>query len=282
MGGEEERRWDEQRLIAQMLSNPGAADDSDTLAAASHLLARSLAAVVQDRKFWDKLRQADTDVRKAADGQLALLVQVPWVQVLKDCGYIPPPRADDVAQELTRDVKALVDARRNGVTPDDVVDDLRRGLEELVRLLNRELAIPQPDRNPAWRRRLRHLAGVGLEVLRHVNLASLTWTAAEATVAGLPAAVIAGPGFLGVVAAVAVGSIAAAASAQLREALKQLHAEEDSAGVDAVIDTMNGILRRLDDAILRHVAADRQIREKAHPRTGGPEESLCRPCRSTR
>ena len=267
MTEEEERRWDEQRLIAHLLSSPGAEDDSSTLAAASHILARSLAAVIQDREFWDKLRQADVDVRKAVDGHLALLVQVPWAQVLEDCGYVPPPRADDVAHELTRDVEALVHARQNGATPDGAVNDLRTGLEELVGRLNRELATPQPERNGAWRRRLRHLAGVGLEVLRHVNLARLAWTAAEAAVAGLlPAAAAAGPGFPIVVAAVAVGSIAAAASAQLREALKQLHAEENGAGVDAVVNTMNGILSGLDQEISHRQTRDHQIKLEARPR----------------
>ena len=210
MPGEEDRLWDEQQQIANLLSRPGVEGDNDILAAASHLLARSLASVVEDRRFWDKLRQANADVRAAPDEQLRLLVQVPWIQVLTECRYKPPPQAVDVAHELNDNVKALVDARKHRANPDRAMDDLRSGLKELVGLLNQELEKPQSERDATWRRRLRHLAGAGLDVLRHVNLARLAWTATDATIAALPAALATGPGLALVAAMVVLGSVVAA------------------------------------------------------------------------
>lgn len=131
--------------------------------------------VAEDRRFWDKLRKADTSLR-TEKMQLALLVQVNWVQVLDDCGYVPPPRAGDVAWELIRDIGALNESRGNRTTaafPESAVADLRAELEMLAGRLNGELATPEGKRTRVWWGSLRHLAGIGLEALRHINLASL-------------------------------------------------------------------------------------------------------------
>jgi hypothetical protein len=63
VSAEEERRWEEQRAIVRLLTRPGAENEEneDTLAA-SHLLAHSLAGVVQDNEFWDKVREADENL----------------------------------------------------------------------------------------------------------------------------------------------------------------------------------------------------------------------------
>jgi len=200
---------------------------------------------------------------------LGYLVQIQWVQVLNDCGYVPPPRIDQVACEVACDVRALVDNRDNAAALDDSVDQLRSYLQAVVDGLNRQLATPQKDRDSRWWRRLRHRAGVGLEVLRHVNLASLSFAAAEtAVVAVVPAVMV--PIVLPVLAATVVVSVAAAASAQLREANRRLSEEEAGSQRDAVIATMDGILDGLNKSIEHCTTANKQMTIRGQGRPGGP------------
>ncbi len=272
MNAEEERRWDEQRAIVRLLTRPGAENEkNDDALAASHLLARSLAGVVQDNEFWGKIRAADQKLSDATAEQLKVLAQVPWVQVLNDCRYVPPPRAEDVAEELLRDIAAVVERGSNdpaAALQYDTAAELRRELQTFVARLNGKLATPQGERGSRWWHSLRHLASAGLEALRHVNLASLSWAAADATIdatikALLPALVgmaTAGPvGFVVVVGAAAVAGAASAAIEQLRQVNQQLRDEEIRTGRDAALATMDRILDELDGSIKHFAPAKRRV-----------------------
>jgi hypothetical protein len=227
---EEERRWEEQRLIAELLTRPDGTE-LDTLAA-SRLLSASLASVVDDKSFWARLRTADDGEDRQ---QLALLVQVPWAKVLSAHGYTPPPRAVDVERELVADIGAL--AKGNDA------DRLRADLRAFVRRLDNTLASPGHERE-SWLRRLRHLAGVGLEVLRNVNLASLLWDAAEAAVLSLPVVLPTGP--VGYVVAV----VAAVTLARFRRVIPQQDAD----------DTSTRVLGQLHNAVAHCDTANKQLK----------------------
>jgi hypothetical protein len=279
---EEERRWDEQRAIVRLLTRPVAENENndDTLAA-SHLLARSLAAVVQDNEFWGKVRAADENLSGATAEQLKVLTQIPWVQVLNDCRYVPPPRAEDVANELLRDIGAVAKRRNDPALRYDTAAELRRELQRFVASLNGKLATPHGEQGSRWWHSLRHLAGAGLEALRHVNLASLSWAAAEATVTAtvkaLPPALLGmvttGPiGFVVVVGAAAVAGAASAATGQLRQVNRQLHDEEIRAGRDAVLATMDGILDELKGSLMGFTAGKRRAASRGRRESWTPEQ----------
>jgi hypothetical protein len=278
---EEERRWEEQRAIVRLLTRPGAENEkNDDTLAASHLLARSLAAVVQDDEFWGKVRAADESLSGATAEQLTVLAQVPWVQVLNDCRYVPPPRAEDVANELIHDIRAVVERRGNDLAAAlqyDTAAELRRELQTFVARLNGTLTTPQGERGSRWWRSLRRLAGVGLEALRHVNLASLSWAAAEATVMALPSALLSmagtGPvGFVVVVGAAAVVGAASSAAEQLRQVNRQLRDEEIRIGRDAALATMDGILDRLKGLTAHLTAANRRAELRGEREGWTPEQ----------